>query len=301
MQDAAYFAPETLIPAQYIPRLLGDGHDAERRDATFWWCAELDGARRGRHAVPLARRRRQRLFELSRRRARAARPGHRASAARSAASKYSTRPPAAQVPGVFIDVVSPDPPAARRARARAARRLRSLAPRAARSRISASARSTSATSSRSAARTAGRSPCWTCCTARASRRTPCRRRWSWRRCGPTGHPGWAPTRPHGTPRARGARRRAHRAQADLRSCRRRLVHVDHVAVARGQAHAFDFGRDLASFFPLDLEPGRINRLAVEVDVGELTVGEVDVQLMRLATLWDSKCVSAGGLGHASMR
>jgi GNAT superfamily N-acetyltransferase len=42
MQRAAYFAPETLIPAQYIPRLLaGDGATGSRRN--FLIVAERDG------------------------------------------------------------------------------------------------------------------------------------------------------------------------------------------------------------------------------------------------------------------
>jgi GNAT superfamily N-acetyltransferase len=41
MQDAAYFAPETLIPARYIPQLLiGHGEPARRN---FLLVAELDG------------------------------------------------------------------------------------------------------------------------------------------------------------------------------------------------------------------------------------------------------------------
>jgi GNAT superfamily N-acetyltransferase len=40
MQNAAYFAPETLIPAQYIPRLL-EGETGTRRN--FLVVAELDG------------------------------------------------------------------------------------------------------------------------------------------------------------------------------------------------------------------------------------------------------------------
>ena len=43
MQDAAYFAPETLIPAQYIPRMLGDG-TSRARGATFWSSPSSTGA-----------------------------------------------------------------------------------------------------------------------------------------------------------------------------------------------------------------------------------------------------------------
>jgi hypothetical protein len=40
MQAAAYFAPETLIPAQYIPRLIGERQSGGRRN--FLVVAELD-------------------------------------------------------------------------------------------------------------------------------------------------------------------------------------------------------------------------------------------------------------------
>ena len=41
MQVAAYFAPETLIPARYIPQMLGDGRTGARRN--FLVVAVLDG------------------------------------------------------------------------------------------------------------------------------------------------------------------------------------------------------------------------------------------------------------------
>ena len=52
---------------------------------------------------------------------------------------------------------------------------------------------------------------------------------------------------------------------------------DLVALARAQPHAFDFGRDFARFLPLDLEPGRMDRLAVQADVDQFAAFEVDVQ------------------------
>src|SRR5256885_17146282 len=42
MQRAAYFAPETLIPAEYIPQMLGGGGQTGSR-RNFLVVAELDG------------------------------------------------------------------------------------------------------------------------------------------------------------------------------------------------------------------------------------------------------------------
>src|SRR5437764_12810817 len=42
MQRAAYFAPETLIPAEYIPQMLGGGGETGSR-RNFLVVAELDG------------------------------------------------------------------------------------------------------------------------------------------------------------------------------------------------------------------------------------------------------------------
>jgi hypothetical protein len=53
--------------------------------------------------------------------------------------------------------------------------------------------------------------------------------------------------------------------------------VDGVADACREANALDLGRHLACFFPLDLEPRRVQRLAVKPDVRELAVLEVHVE------------------------
>src|SRR5256885_15101568 len=42
MQRAAYFAPETLIPAEYVPQMLGGGGQTGSR-RNFLLVAELDG------------------------------------------------------------------------------------------------------------------------------------------------------------------------------------------------------------------------------------------------------------------
>jgi GNAT superfamily N-acetyltransferase len=104
MQTAAYFAPETLIPARYIPQLLGETKAKERRNflvvaeadgrvvggTLFHWLADAGsgfssflGVDREFRRQGIARRLHQKRFKLL----------------DSAAG--------GQAPGVFIDVVSP--------------------------------------------------------------------------------------------------------------------------------------------------------------------------------------------------
>lgn len=104
MQTAAYFAPETLIPARYIPQLLGESSEKARRNflvvaeanarvvggTLFHWLADAGsgfssflGVDREFRRQGIARRLHQKRFELL----------------DSAAGGHA--------PGVFIDVVSP--------------------------------------------------------------------------------------------------------------------------------------------------------------------------------------------------
>lgn len=105
MQTAAYFAPETLIPARYIPQLLGgDGQRGWRRN--FLLVAELDGRVVGGtlfHWLADAGSGFSSFLGVDRefRRQGIARRLH--------AERFSLldRTAGGQIPGVFIDVVSP--------------------------------------------------------------------------------------------------------------------------------------------------------------------------------------------------